>query len=178
MNEKVEDKAKKAYKLAYDYERNLGSCPQCTIKALQEVYDEANSDQFQALGGFAGGGGAKCDGICGAYAAGIFFIGTKTGRRMEDIGKDAEDPKGEKKHKDQFNMVRKLHDKYIEKYGNVICSNIHTKIYGRPFYISDRDEYKKFEEAGGHDWGCTSVCGDAAKWTVEIYEEFLQKQNK
>ena len=25
--------------------------------------------------------------------------------------------------------------------------------------------------AGGHDWGCTSVCGNGAKWTVEILDE-------
>ena len=63
------------------------------------------------------------------------------------------------------------HQKFIEKYGSVICSSIHRKLYGRAFYIADRSELEKFEEAGGHDWGCTGVCGNAARWTV-----FLQRR--
>lgn len=73
------DKAKKVYDIAFKYESDYGSCSQCTIRALQEVNREENDDHFQALGGFAGGGGLDSDGICGAYAAGIFYIGTKYG---------------------------------------------------------------------------------------------------
>ena len=175
MSEESKAKAQKAYALAYDYEKKLGACSQCTIKALQEVYDELDSKAFQALGGFAAGGGCECDGICGAYAAGIYFFGTKTGRSLEDIGSDPEDPAGKRKHRMQFKLVKKLHDRFVEKYGNVNCSSIQKKIYGRSFYLADRNDYKEFEKAGGHDWGCTGVCGDAARWVVEIYEDFIEK---
>ena len=74
MKEAVKEKAQIAHDLAYKYEKELGACSQCTIKALQEIYNEVDSSIFQALGGFTGGGGCECDGVCGAYAAGIYFI--------------------------------------------------------------------------------------------------------
>jgi len=173
MNTETERKAKMAYELGYKYEGEWGACSQCTIKALQDVYNEPDSDIFQALGGFAAGGACECDGICGAYAAGIYFFGTKVGRRSEDIGADPDDPKALKKHGDQFMLVKKLHDKFVEKYGSIICGNVHRKLYGRVYYIADSEELEKFDKAGAHDWGCTGVCGDVARWTVEIYEEFI-----
>ena len=172
MKKGVKEKAKKARDLAYNYEGKWGACAQCTIKALQEVYNEESSDVFQALGGFAAGGAQECDGSCGAYAAGIYFFGTKTGRRIEDIGKNTSAPKALEKHKKQFILIKKLHDRFVEKYGSVICSNVHRKLYGRPYYVADSEESKKFDVAGAHEWGCTSVCGDVAQWAVEIFEDF------
>lgn len=178
MNEGVKEKAKRSYELAYKYEKDWGACSQCTIKALQEVYNEENSDIFQALGGFAAGGACECDGICGAYAAGIYFFGTKKGRRVEDIGRNASDPKALEKHGDQFMLIKKLHDRFVDKYGSVICSNVHRKLYGRSYYIADPQELEKFDKAGAHEWGCTSVCGDGAQWVVEIFEDFMEKNKK
>jgi hypothetical protein len=39
---------------------------------------------------------------------------------------------------------------------------------GRPFYLRDTEERKKFDEAGGHTDKCTSVVGRAAAWSAEI----------
>jgi len=111
------------------------------------------------------------DGTCGAYLAGIFFLGLKLGRNNHDIGKSPDDPRGSKKNRKLNNLIKILHKKFIDKYGSIICEQIHRKIYGRPFYIVDDDELKKFEAAGAHKKGCTSVCANAAKWTVEILEE-------
>jgi len=171
MNKKIEYKARKAYELAYKYEAEWGGCSQCTIRALQEVYDEEKSEVFKALGSFAAGGARECDGICGVYAAGMYFIGTKFGREFKDIGKDPNDPKASKKHTEQLILVKKLHEKFIDAYGTIICHEIHRKLYGRPYYLADKEELNKFYQAGGHKWGCTSVCGNGAKWTVEIIEE-------
>ncbi|HAJ94884.1 MAG TPA: hypothetical protein DCP02_01505 [Actinobacteria bacterium] len=176
MKKEIKEKAKMAYELAYKYEKEFSACSQCTIKALQEVYNEEDKGVFQALGGFAGGGACECDGICGAYAAGIYFFGTKTGRGLKDIGSNPEDPDGSRKHREQFKLIKKLHDRFVDKYGSIICSSIHRKLYGRSFYIADWKEMKKFDEAGAHDWGCTSVCGETAKWIVEIFEDFKHKK--
>lgn len=178
MDKKIKEKAKRAYEIAYKYEGDWGACSQCTIRALQKVYNEENSDIFQALGVFAAGGACECDGICGAYAAGIYFFGTRKGRRPEDIGVNPDDPKALEKHGEQFELVKKLHDRFVNKYGSVICGNIHRKLYGRIYYIADPEELEKFDKAGAHDWGCTSVCGDVAQWTVEIYEETIEKNKK
>lgn len=166
------EKADKAYKLAHKYEREWGACSQPTIRALQETYNENFDEAFKALGSFAAGGACECDGTCGAYAATIYFLGSKYGRSFKDIGSNSEDPLGLKKHKHQFVLVKKLHEKFINVYGSIICSQIHRKLFGRSYYVADPDDLKKIDKAGAHDWSCTSVCGNAAKWAVEILEEF------
>lgn len=172
------NKTKKAYELAFKYEKNEKGCSQSTMKALMEVYNVSMPDVYQAMAGFSAGGGCLGDGSCGGYVAGTFFIGTKTGRSLDDIGADPEDPRASAKNKTNFLLVQKLHDKFIEKYGSINCHQIHRKLYGRPFNITDPDEKRKFEEVGAHDWGCTGVCGDAAKWTVEILDEFFQEESE
>ncbi len=169
-------KAQKAYDLAYKYENEWGVCSQATIKALLDVYNIDNNDFFKVLSGLGGGGADQGDGMCGAYLAGAFFLGLEFGRNTYDIGVDPDDLRGSKKNRILKPLVKKLHDKFIEKYGTITCNLIHRKLYGRPFYLLDKDEKEKFELAGGHDWGCTSVCGNAARWTVEILEE--AKKNK
>jgi len=178
MQQEIKEKAKKANSIAHKCEAEWGACSQCTIKALQEVYNEESSDIFQALGGFAAGGAWECDGSCGAYAAGIYFFGTKIGRRIEDIGKDPKDPNAIKIFEKQFALIKDLHERFTEKYGSIICSNVHRKLYGRSFYLADPEELEKFDKAGAHIWGCPSVCGDVAEWVVEIFEDFVARGKK
>lgn len=173
-----EEKAKRAYELGFELEKKEKGCSQSTIKALMEVYGELDSDNYQSLAGFSAGGGTLGDGICGAYAAGIFFFGTHTGRRLEDINADPNEPRASSKNADNFKLVQELHNRFIEAYGTVICHQIHRNLYGRAFSITDPDEKRKFEEAGAHAWGCTGVCGNAARWVVEIFEEYLSGKDK
>jgi hypothetical protein len=42
------------------------------------------------------------------------------------------------------------------------------KLFGRPYYLPDADEMKKFLDAGGHTTHCPDVCGKAARWAAEI----------
>jgi C_GCAxxG_C_C family probable redox protein len=161
---------KKAYDLGYKYEGQYGACAQATMRALQEVYDEMNPDVYRAMAGFAAGGGIEGDGMCGAYVASIYCLSSKYGRRLEDLDVDPDDPGAEKIIIETSAQIKKVHDKFIEKYGSVICHHIHRKLYGRPYYVADPEELEKFYAAGAHDWGCTSVCGDAARWTVEVLE--------
>jgi len=168
MVDNLEDMKKLAFELGYKYEGTYGACSQATMRALQEVYEEKSSVLFKGMTGFAGGCGIEGDGICGAYAASIFYISLRVGRVLEDLDKDPDDPSAEKILFKNFGIVKKLHEKFIEKYGSIICHQIHRKLYGRPYYISDPEELKKFDDKGAHDWGCTAVCGDAALWTVEI----------
>ncbi|MBM3707674.1 MAG: C_GCAxxG_C_C family protein [Actinobacteria bacterium] len=170
------EKTEQAYDLAYKYEKEWRVCSQCTIKSLFDVYEIDNKDIFRALSGFGGGGATQGDGMCGAYVAGMIFLGLKLGRDISDIGADSNDPRGFKKNKALTILLKKLRDKFINEYTSIICHQIHRKLYGRPFYLLDSQELEKFDLAGGHDWGCTSVCGNAAKWTVEIYEEFLKNE--
>ena len=170
------EKSQKAYDLAYKYENEWRTCGQCTIKGLLDVYGISNNDLFRALSGHGAGVAKEGDGLCGAYVAGTLFLGLEFGRDVSDIGVDPEDPRGSKKNKFLLPLIKKLRNQFIDEYSGIICHQIHRKLYGRPYYVADPDEAKKFDLAGAHEWGCTAVCGNAAKWTVEILEEAKNHQ--
>ena len=117
---------------------------------------------FRSMCGFAGGGGAMGDAACGAYSAGIAFLSGLRGREKNDFT----DPEGVRYV--SFANTRKLHRKFIDEYGTVICREIHMKVLGRPFFLPDPDEAKKFDEAGAHETACPEICGKAARWAAEI----------
>jgi C_GCAxxG_C_C family probable redox protein len=164
----MDKRAEDAYQGAYGYERDYGNCAQSTLKALMDVFNEYDEIAYRGLGSFAGGGAAEGDGSCGAYVGGLFFIGMRTGRRFSDIGKDPDDPAASKIAMENRRIAKMLHEKFIEKYGTVVCHQIQRKLFGRVYYTPDPDQYQEFLKVGGHDTVCTSVCGDAARWTVEL----------
>ena len=59
-------------------------------------------------------------------------------------------------------------EQYIEELGSIICRDIQIRKFGRPYYISDPDEFAKFEEAGGHQDKCTDVVGTATRVAVKF----------
>src|SRR5665647_2007318 len=42
---------------------------------------------------------------------------------------------------------------------------------GRKYDLCDEKEFQEFLDDGGHDDKCPSVCGNGAKWTVEILSQ-------
>jgi C_GCAxxG_C_C family probable redox protein len=166
------------YERAFDYERDYGNCSQATLKALLEWYDEDSESAYRGMGSFAGGGAAEGDGSCGAYVASLFYIGMKYGRKFSDIGKDPNDPEVMKAWEENRLVAKKIHEKFIEKYGSVVCHQIQRKLFGRVYYTPDEGQYEKFLEVGGHETACPAVCGDAAQWTVEALEEYKREQKK
>ncbi len=66
-------------------------------------------------------------------------------------------------------IARLLYEKFVSEYGTILCPAIQQQLFGRHFFLKDPEEYRKFEEAGGHDpKGCPHVAGNAGKWTMEI----------
>jgi len=171
MEHVAQNRSAEAYQRAFDYERDYGNCAQATLKALLDVFNEDNEVAYRGMGSFAGGGGAEGDGSCGAYVGSLFYIGMKYGRRFSDIGKDPEDPEVIKAWEENQALVKKVHERFIEKYGTVVCHQIQRKLFGRVYYTPDQEQYEKFLQAGGHDTMCPSLCGDAARWTVKAIEE-------
>jgi C_GCAxxG_C_C family probable redox protein len=167
--------AERAYELGKEYEKTKRGCSQCVVAALQDVFGIRNDDIFKAATGLAGGGGGTLDGSCGSYTGAIMVLSSLLGRERDNfVNLDQTD--GFK----AMELVRKFREKYIQEYGSVVCRNIQTKTLGRPYYVIDPDEMKKFEEAGGHsDKGCPEVVGKAARWMAElILEEKLLPRSK
>jgi C_GCAxxG_C_C family probable redox protein len=155
----------KAYQLGKEYEKIYKGCSQCVIAAIQDAFNTRNDDVFKAATGLIAGGGACIDGSCGAYAGAIMVLSSLLGRQRDDFA----DTAGVLFR--NFELVQKLREKFIQEYGSVICRNIQTKLFGRPYYLADMDDFEKFEKAGAHDVHCPEVVGKAARWAAEIISE-------
>ncbi len=154
---------KEAYRRGYYYEQNFRGCAQCHMAALSDVTGKEDLVMFRAANGFAAGMGLLGDGVCGGYSGGILSLGMFAGRRKEFFGGDREEKNL------CTRLVGKLHTKYIETYGTVICHGIHKKIFGRAFHITNSRDKEEFEEAGAHKLDkCTAVVATSAAWVAEI----------
>ncbi len=161
----LEEFFKKAFDLGFKYEKVYRGCSQCVLAAIQDLFGKKNDDVFRAASGLTGGVGLCGDGCCGAYTGGVMALSQIYGRTRENFS----DP--DRTRKKSFDLAKKLHDRFIAEYGSVICRDIQQKIFGRPFYIRDEDDFAKFEKAGAHDDKCPSVVGKAAQWVAEIMLE-------
>jgi C_GCAxxG_C_C family probable redox protein len=159
------DLIEKAYRLGFDYEKKYRGCSQCTLAAIYDTLDFKDDNVFKAATGFAGGGGLTGISVCGGYAAGVMAISQLYGREKSNF----EDPEGVR-HK-TFKLVRGFTRNYINDLGSIICRDIQTRYFGRPYYIADPDDFAKFEAAGGHDDKCTEVVGRATRLAVQYILE-------
>jgi C_GCAxxG_C_C family probable redox protein len=160
-----ENLIERAYQLGFDYERKYRGCSQCTLAAIYDTLDFNDDNVFKTATGFAGGGGLTGISVCGGYAAGVMAISHLCGRERSNFA----DPEGIRFR--TFELVRGFTRDYIEDLGSIICRDIQTRIFGRPYYIADPDDFAKFEAAGGHDDKCTEVVGRAARLTVKYILE-------
>lgn len=158
----------KAYRLAFKYEAERGSCPQCVYSAIMESLDIGSPDVVQAADGLAGGTALSTEGTCGALVGGIMAISSIVGRTYKDFSA------GERKRR-VFQYSKKLYDKFLEEYDSPICKGVQKKIFGRSFNMWDAEDYKLFEKMGGHIDKCPDVSGKVARWTAEIILDYLKK---
>jgi len=158
----------KAFQLAFDFEKEKHCCSQCTMAALQDVFQIKNEDIFSASFSFGGGLADTCKGTCGALIGGSMMISYFYGRRREEFFKSISNGKANY-------LTRKLYDKFIQEYGSCLCKDIQKKIFGRSFNFLDKKEIQIFEKSGGHIDKCPSVVAKGAKWAAEIIWDEKQK---
>jgi C_GCAxxG_C_C family probable redox protein len=163
-----EEVLKKAYDTAFAYEKDYGNCPQAMLATMHDLFGIGEDDAFKSGTGLAGGGALCGQGTCGALVGGIMAIGLVFGR-------DREGYKSRKRASRAYKAAKKLHDRFMEEFGGVICKDVQKKIFGRSFDLLDREEYRIFEEMGGHTDKCTDVVGKAAMWTADIILDELKK---
>jgi len=151
--------------IAYRNEKQYAGCAQAVIGAFKELTgSKIHDDVFKA--GTALMGGIGCSGnACGSLTGAVMVMSIFLGREYDNFS----DP--EKIRFESSKLSKKLTDRFIEEYGTVNCWDIQRKIMGRSFNSWDKKEYAEFLKAGGHDTKCPSVCGNAAKWTMEILIE-------
>ena len=150
-----------AYNLAFKYEAERGSCPQCVLAALMETLNVGDPATIKAIDAMAGGTALSTNGTCGALVGGLAAISSIVGRDYKSFSA------GERKRR-VFAYSKKLYDKFIGEYGSPVCKDVHMKLFGRTFNLLDSKDYEEFEKAGAHVDKCPSVAGNVAKWTAEI----------
>jgi C_GCAxxG_C_C family probable redox protein len=163
---KKQEFLEKAYKLGFQGEHNVRGCAQCAIAAVMDALEIQNDIVYKSASGLAGGAGECIDGNCGGVSGGIIAMSMFFGRTREEEAT----VQGRKDKYVSFRMAAALHDKFMEKYGTVICGDIHKKIYGRCFHLRDDEEKQAFRDAGAHERedGCCAVVGDGARWATEL----------
>ena len=162
-----EEIIEKVYRLAFKYEAERGSCPQCVLAAIMETLDIGDPKIIQAADALAGGTALSTDGTCGALVGGLMAISSIVGRDYKRFSE------GERKRR-VFRYSKKLYDRFTKEYGSLICKDIHKKLFGRTFNLLDPKEYEEFEKAGAHVDKCPAVSGNAAKWAAEIILDELK----
>jgi len=166
--DKREELLDKVYNLAFKYEAERGSCPQCVVSAIMETLDVGDPETVKAVDALAGGTALSAQGTCGALVGGLVAISSIVGRSYKDFSA------GERKRR-VFMYSKKLYDKFVEEYGSPICKDIHQKLFGRTFNLMDKDDYAEFEKMGAHVDKCPDVSGKTARWAAEIILDHLKK---
>jgi C_GCAxxG_C_C family probable redox protein len=75
---------KEVEKRAYRYEQEYRDCSQCSLLALQEVFDLPGDDALKPATGFAGGIG-RTGSVCGSFIRGVMALGLLYGRDRETM---------------------------------------------------------------------------------------------
>ncbi len=164
----------KAYELGFKGEHDVRGCAQCALAAVQDTTGICNALVYKSASGLAGGAGECTDGACGGYSGGIMAMSMFFGRTRDEESTK----KGRRDKYVSFHMAAALHDKFIEKYGTVICSGIHKKIFGESFDLRDDDRKQAFRDAGAHERedGCCAAVGDGARWATELILDKIEEE--
>jgi C_GCAxxG_C_C family probable redox protein len=159
----------KASELGACYEKNSGSCSQCTAAALREILgfeDIVVKVATSSCGGQAG----LSTGACGGVIGGTIVLDYYLGRPADMVSATQVIPQGMGELTRAMEAAQSLCQKFIREYGSILCPQIQARIFGRSFNLQDPVDWKAFEESGAHTdpAKCMSVVGNAARWTLEI----------
>ena len=162
----------KASELGVAYEKNSGSCSQCTVAALREILgfeDVIVKVASSSCGGQAGLSTGACGGVIGGTVVLDYYLGRSAGM----ISATQMIPEGMEELRRGMEAGRILCEKFIQEYGSILCPQIQSKIFGRSFNLQDPVDWKAFLEAGAHTdpSKCMSIVGNAARWTLAILIE-------
>ncbi len=149
-----------AFKKAKQYEMQSGGCSQCTLAGIFDALDVQNDEIFKAATGLADGVGLTGDGHCGALSGGVLAIGYFFGRNKEDFSDMMKLLKANL-------LSKKLHDRFVKKYGTCRCADLQKSFFGRFYNLYDPEEMMAAMKAGLLET-CSTVAGEVASMTTEI----------
>jgi C_GCAxxG_C_C family probable redox protein len=159
-----------AFKLGQKYEKQCTGCAQTVIAAIFEALGIWNEDIFKAASGLADGLGLTGDGSCGALVGASMVIGHLFGRDKKHF----KDPMKPFK---SYELVKKLHDQYVEKYGSCRCYDVQKSLCGRTYDLWDQQQLQEAFTSGMMEH-CSTLVGNTAKMAVRIILKEKESKNK
>lgn len=150
----------KAFELGKHYEKTCTGCAQSTVAALLEVLEMKDESAFRAASGLADGLGLTGDGACGGLTGGALVIGLLFGRTSQDF----QDPFAAMR---SYDLVKRLHEDFMGRYGTCRCHDIQKKLMGRSFNLRSSEDIEAALAAGMPEH-CSTVVGNAARAALEI----------
>ncbi len=153
----------KAFKLGQKYEKRNTGCAQTAIAAIFDALDIWNDDVFKAASGLADGLGLTGDGSCGALVGASMVIGYLFGREKKDFNNPMKPMKS-------YELVKKLHDQYVEKYGTCRCYDVQKSLCGRTFDLWDPKQMQEAFQSGMLEH-CSKLVGTIAQMATKIILE-------
>jgi len=142
------------------------------MAALHEIF-EIDKVVVKVCTSLAGGSTIQMLGTCGALAGGIIAIDYVYGRPVEELSHQPDIPADPNSVFLSAEVSGLLADRFVKRYGTIICSHIHRQLMGRTFWVRDQEDYQKLEAAGAHidSDKCCDVVGNVASWVMEILLE-------
>lgn len=164
-----------AYKIGFEGEANRFDCAQEVFHAISSVLGIKNSLIFKCLSALEAGGAITTQGTCGSFSGALVAFSYYFGRPYELW------EQGKTTIKSTI-LGQKLYKKFEEKYGSIICRNIHQKIFGTTFNLMDEKnlgidnkELERFNSMGAHSEKCPHVVGLSAAWAIDILWDEIPK---
>jgi C_GCAxxG_C_C family probable redox protein len=154
---------KQVYQRGYELEQRYYGCAQCVVASIQD-YFPVNETLVKAATSFSGGLASTIEGPCGALTCGVMILGYFFGRSRDELSNIA-------LLRRPGPLVRVYWDKFVDNYGGDSCRQVQMHLFGKAYHFLDNEEYREYEELGGHREKCPAVVGQAAVWLAEILLE-------
>jgi len=157
-NEDKEALGKRAYKMAFDYEKKYGACPQCVLTTVKETVGYVTDETIKASHGLSGGGGLTGAGACGALTGGLMALSCKRGRARNRFGLG--------KCINNFKVGNELVERFQKEYGGVTCQHLQQQFTGRSYNLWNAREFAEFNKARQDQ--CARATALVTQWVVEL----------
>ncbi|UCG82699.1 MAG: C_GCAxxG_C_C family protein [Dehalococcoidia bacterium] len=134
-----------------------GNCAQSVLVALREDFPVIDGIPLNALTVMSGTAlrGETCGAVCGA----LFTIGMLSAPAESEFLEALPVT---------LPVAARFCDAFEQKFGSLICRNIHKKIFGRTYDLSDSMQQQEFLEAGGLT-KCRAPVETASRIVAEIF---------
>jgi hypothetical protein len=136
-------------------------CSRSVLLGLREIFGEIPDAMVTASTSLLGGTGAA-SGSCGAYCAGLLGVGLKFNPTVDEAKENPTLMMG------GIRKTMEYRDKFLASLGTVLCPQIHEKLFGRSYILTDPEQEAEFLSLEGHEVKCAEVVGEAARIAAEM----------